>query len=322
MERKEPYVMQEKKKLRVAVIQDSPVIMDKENTLVKVEKLAGKASREGAQFILFPEAFIPCYPRGLSFGAVVGSRTPEGRKDWARYYENSISISGPEVDILKRIAEKTKAYLAIGAIEKEAGSLYCSLLYFSPDGALLARHRKLKPTASERLIWAEGDGSTLSYINTPYGVVSGLICWENYMPLARAAIYRHNPSIYLTPTADHRPGWQSTIQHIALESRSFVLSSNQFIKKSFYPRDLACYSELTEQPEIMSRGGSAIIDPLGNYLAGPVWDKDDILIADLDLAAVIEARFDFDVCGHYARPDVFTLLVNEQPGNDTDPGHL
>lgn len=314
--------MQEKKKLRVAVIQDSPVIMDKVNTLVKVEKLAGKASREGAELILFPEAFIPCYPRGLSFGAVVGSRTPEGRKDWARYYENSISISGPEVDILKRIAEKTKAYLAIGAIEKEAGSLYCSLLYFSPDGALLARHRKLKPTASERLIWAEGDGSTLSYINTPFGVVSGLICWENYMPLARAAIYRHNPSIYLTPTADHRPGWQSTIQHIALESRSFVLSSNQFVKKSSYPIDLACYSELADQPEIMSRGGSAIIDPLGNYLAGPVWDQDDILIADLYLAAVIEARFDFDVCGHYARPDVFTLLVNEQPGRDTDPGHL
>jgi len=308
--------MQEKKKLRVAVIQDSPVIMDKDNTLVKVEKLAGKASREGAELILFPEAFIPCYPRGLSFGAVVGSRTPEGRKDWARYYENSISISGPEVDIIKRIAEKTKAYLAIGAIEKEAGSLYCSLLYFSPDGALLARHRKLKPTASERLIWAEGDGSTLSYINTPFGVVSGLICWENYMPLARAAIYRHNPSIYLTPTADQRPGWQSTIQHIALESRSFVLSSNQFVKKSFYPTDLA------DQPEIMSRGGSAIIDPLGNYLAGPVWDKEDILVADLDLTAVIEARFDFDVCGHYARPDVFTLLVNEQPEKGTTPGHL
>ncbi len=311
-----------KKKLRVAVIQDSPVIMDKENTLVKVEKLAGRASREGAELMLFPEAFIPCYPRGLSFGAVVGSRTPEGRKDWARYYENSISTCGPEVDTLKKIAEKNKAYLAIGVIEKEAGSLYCSLFYFSPDGALLARHRKLKPTASERLIWAEGDGSTLSYINTPYGVVSGLICWENYMPLARAAIYRHNPSIYLTPTADQRPGWQSTIQHIALESRSFVLSSNQFVKKSFYPTDLACYPDLADQPEIMSRGGSAIIDPLGNYLAGPVWDKEDILVADLDLTAVIEARFDFDVCGHYARPDVFTLLVNEQPEKGTTPGHL
>jgi len=314
--------VQKKKKLRVAVVQDSPVIMDKENTLVKVESLAGEASGEGAELILFPEAFIPCYPRGLSFGAVVGSRTPEGRKDWARYYENSISISGPEVDMLKRIAEKNKAYLAIGAIEKEVGSLYCSLFYFSPEGELLARHRKLKPTASERLIWAEGDGSTLSYINTPFGVVSGLICWENYMPLARASIYRHNPSIYLTPTADHRPGWQSTIQHIALESRSFVLSSNQFINKSFYPTDLACYSELADQPEIMSRGGSAIIDPLGNYLAGPVWDKADILVADLDLAAIIEARFDLDVCGHYARPDVFTLLVNEGAGNGTDPGHL
>jgi len=315
-------MVHETKKLRVAVIQDSPVIMDKEKTLFKVEELAGRASKEGADLILFPEAFIPCYPRGLSFGAVVGSRKPEGRKDWARYYENSISINSPEVDMLKGIAEKNKVYLAIGVIEKEAGSLYCSLFYFGPDGALLARHRKLKPTASERLIWAEGDGSTLSYINTPFGVVSGLICWENYMPLARAAIYRHNPSIYLTPTADHRPGWQSTIQHIALESRSFVLSSNQFVKKSSYPTDLACYAELADQPEIMSRGGSAIIDPLGNYLAGPVWDREDILLADLDLNAVIEARFDFDVCGHYSRPDVFTLLVKEQPGKGSDPGKL
>lgn len=297
--------------VRVAVVQAASKIMDKTGTMEKLEKLTHEASEQGAKIILFPEAFIPCYPRGLSFGTVVGSRSPEGRKDWARYYENSIDVPGPDTDLLGELAERNKTYLSIGVMERAGGTIYCTLLYFGPDGSLLAKHRKLKPTGSERLIWGEGDGSTLSAIETPYGVTSGLICWENYMPLARAAIYKKNPSIYLAPTADHREGWQCSMRHIALEARCFVLSCNQFVTKDIYPPDLACFSDLENQPEIMSRGGSTIVDPFGNYVAGPVWDREDTLIADIDLGTVIEARYDFDVTGHYARPDVFTLLVDE-----------
>jgi len=182
--------------VRVAVVQAASVIMDKEGTLKKIEELTLEASERGAKIILFPEAFIPCYPRGLSFGAVVGSRSQAGRKDWGRYYDNSIDVPGPETDFLAELAGRAGAYLSVGVMEREGGTLYCTLLYFGPDGSLLAKHRKLKPTGSERLIWGEGDGSTLSAVATPYGIMSGLICWENYMPLARAAIYGRNPSIY------------------------------------------------------------------------------------------------------------------------------
>lgn len=304
--------------VRVAVVQAGSVVMDKEGTLEKTERLAIEASEKGAKIVLFPEAFIPCYPRGLSFGAVVGSRSPGGRKDFARYYANSVDVPGPETDFLGDLAARTGTYLSIGVIEREGGTLYCTLLYFGPDGALLAKHRKLKPTGSERLIWGEGDGSTLAAVETPYGVMSGLICWENYMPLARAAVYGRNPSIYLAPTADQRDGWQCSMRHIALEGRCFVLSCNQFVTKDMYPSDLACFSDLEQQPEVMSRGGSAIIDPLGNYVAGPLWDKEGILVADLDLEAVVEARYDFDVMGHYGRPDVFTLLIDEEPRNGVE----
>ena len=299
--------------VRAAVVQAAPVIMDKRGTMERIRKLTGEAAEQGARIILFPEAFIPCYPRGLSFGSVVGNRSMGGRKDWARYYDNSIDVPGPETEELGKLAAKSGVYLSIGVMEREGGTLFCTLLYFGPDGSLLAKHRKLKPTGSERLIWGEGDGSTLAAVNTPYGVMSGLICWENYMPLARAAIYGRNPSIYLAPTADQREGWQCSMRHIALEGRCFVLSCNQFVTKDMYPRDLQCFQDLESQPDILCRGGSAIIDPLGSYLAGPSWDREEILCADLDLSAVVEARYDFDVTGHYARPDVFTLLVNGEP---------
>ena len=304
--------------VRVAVVQAAPAVMDREGTLAKIVQLAEGACEKGARIILFPEAFIPCYPRGLSFGSVVGSRSAAGRKDWGRYYDNSIDVPGPDTDFLGGLAARTGAYIAIGVMERAGGTIYCTLLYFGPDGSLLAKHRKLKPTGSERLIWGEGDGSTLAAVETPYGVMSGLICWENYMPLARAAIYGKNPSIYLAPTADQREGWQCSMRHIALEGRCFVLSCNQFVTKDMYPRDLACFSDLEGQPDVLCRGGSAIIDPLGNYVAGPVWDREETLIADLDLGAVIEARYDFDVMGHYARPDVFTLIVDDEERSGLD----
>lgn len=300
--------------VRVAVVQAAPVIMDRQATVEKVVDLAQQAKEKGAKLVLFPEAFIPAYPRGLTFGTAVGSRSDKGRQDWHRYYENAVAIPSEVIRVLGDAACKAKVYLSIGVIEKEeyTGTLYCTTLYFGPDGRLLGKHRKLKPTASERLIWGEGDGSTLTVIDTPYGKMGGLICWENYMPLARMAMYSKGVNIYLAPTADSRESWQCTIRHIALEGRCFVLGCNQFVTKDMYPQDLACYDELESAPEVMCRGGSAIISPMGEYLAGPVYDKEEILVADLDLSLIVKSKFDFDVVGHYARPDVFQLIINEE----------
>ncbi|MBF0548673.1 MAG: carbon-nitrogen hydrolase family protein [Candidatus Riflebacteria bacterium] len=308
--------MSTNKIVRTAVVQAAPIIMDREQTVDKAVSLAREAASKGAKIVIFPEAFIPAYPRGLTFGTRIGARTEEGRKDWARYWENSVLVPGPTTDILGEVARQTEIYLVMGIIERESegnqSTIFCTIIYFGPDGTLLGKHRKLKPTGSELLIWGEGDGSTLSAVDTPYGRMGGLICWENYMPLARAAMYEEGLNFYLTPTADSREEWQSTIRHIALESRCFVLNCNQFVTKAMYPTNLACYNELESCPDIMCRGGSAIISPMGQYLAGPVWDKEVILLADLDLNQIPQSRFDLDVTGHYSRPDVFQLTVDKR----------
>jgi nitrilase len=195
--------------------------------------------------------------------------------------------------------------------EGRNGSLYCTTLFFDPSGNLTAKHRKLKPTGLERFVWGEGDGSTLSVVDTPYGKMGSLICWENYMPLARTAMYSKGVTLYLAPTADSREEWQCTIRHIALEGRCFVFSCNQFVTKDMYPTDLCYYDDLKSQPEIMCPGGSAIVDPLGKYVVEPVYNREEILIADLDLDLVVQSRLDFDAVGHYARPDVFELIIHE-----------
>jgi nitrilase len=303
--------------VKVAVVQATPILFDREATLQKACRLIDEAAGQGARLILFPEAFIPAYPRGLGFGTVVGSRSPAGRKTWQRYWANAVEVPGPATEELGKAAREAGAYLAIGVIERESqygrGTLYCTLLYFGPDGRLLAKHRKLKPTAGERLIWGEGDGSTLTVIDTEFGKMGGLICWENYMPLARMAMYAKGVDIYLAPTADARDTWQATLRHIACEGRCFVLGCNQFVTKSAYPKDLEGLEDLEDQPEVICRGGSAIISPLGEILAGPLYDQEGMLFADLDLAEVVRAKFDFDVVGHYARSDVFQLRINEEP---------
>ena len=252
----------------------------------------------------------------MSFGAVVGSRTPTGRRLWARYWANSVPVPGPTTKALGEMARRASAYLAVGVIEQEdefgRGTLYCTLLYFGPDGALLGKHRKLMPTAAERVIWGQGDGSTLTVLDTEIGRIGGLICWENYMPLARMALYAKGVQIYLAPTADARETWQGTLRHIACEGRCFVLGCNQFVAKSHLPASLEGLEELADAPDILCRGGSAIVSPLGDVIAGPLYDREGILYADLDLEQVIEGKFDFDVAGHYARPDVFRLAVDEQ----------
>lgn len=310
-------MIEQNKYLKVAVVQSAPVLFDREATVQKACDLIEQAAAQDAQFVLFPEAYIPAYPRGLAFGTVVGSRSPVGRKVWQRYWENTVEVPGPTTQILAAAAKKAQVYLAMGIIERDmqrsTGTLYCTLLYFGPNGRLLGKHQKLKPTAGERLIWGEGDGSTLTVIETEIGNIGGLICWENYMPLARMAIYDKGVDIYLAPTADARDTWQATLRHIACEGRCFVLGCNQYMTKDMYPDDLKDLKELEEQPEIMCRGGSAIISPMGKVIAGPLYDREGILFAELDLGAVARSKFDFDVVGHYARPDVFQLRVNEKP---------
>ena len=305
------------KSVCAAVVQAASVLFDREACVEKACRLVAEAATGGAQLVVFPEAFIPAYPRGLSFGTVIGRRSEPGRRTWLRYWENAVDVPGPVTERLGAAAREANALLTIGVIEREGtfgrGTLYCTLLTFGPDGSLLGKHRKLKPTAAERTIWGEGDGSTLTVVETAYGRVGGLLCWENYMPLARMALYAKGVEIYLAPTADDRNTWQATLRHIACEGRCFVIGCNQFVTKSMYPADLEGIEDLADQPEVVCRGGSAIVSPMGQVIAGPLYGEEGILRAELGLAEVGASKFDFDVVGHYARPDVFQLTVNETP---------
>jgi nitrilase len=296
---------------RVAVVQAAPVVFDRAATLAKVQKLASDAAAGGAGLVLFPEAFISGYPRGISFGTVIGDRTPEGRDHFRRYWESSIDVPGPELDQLVVVAAELGIYMVIGVVEREGGTLYCTALFVSPDG-YMGKHRKVMPTAAERLVWGFGDASTLPVFDTPFGRLGAVICWENYMPLLRMAMYSKGIQIYCIPTADGRETWLSTVRHIALEGRCFVLSANQFTRLSDFPADIN--NQLASKPDdIVCFGGSCIVGPMGNVLAGPDFSGESILFADLDLADVARAKYDFDVTGHYARPDLFHLEINEHP---------
>lgn len=296
-----------------AVVQAAPILFDRAATLAKTCDLIRQAAATGAELVLFPEAFIPAYPRGFHFGMVVGSRNEAGRQLWQRYWENAVAVPGDTTEALGRAAREAGLHLAIGVIERAGGTLYCSLLFFGPDGRLLGKHRKLKPTGAERLVWGEGDGSTLRVYDTALGKLGGLICWENYMPLARVALYNQGIDLYLAPTADARESWQATVQHIALEGRCFVLGCNQFVTRAMVPPGLTTIEALADGPEVMSRGGSVIISPLGEVLAGPLWDAEGILTAEIDPGLLIRSKLDFDAVGHYARPDVLRLWLNDLP---------
>jgi nitrilase len=278
----------------VAVVQAGSILFDTGASIAKAERLLGEA--EGARLVVFPEAFIGGYPKGHDFGARVGSRTPEGRKLFRRYYEGAIDVPGPATERLGEAARAAGAWVVIGVIERDAGTLYCTALFFGPDGLLAGKHRKLMPTAMERLIWGFGDGSTLPAIETGFGKVGAVICWENYMPLLRTAMYRKGVQFYCAPTVDDRESWPGTMRHIALEGRCFVLSACQ-------------YTSAAEGESI--RGGSVIVSPLGKVLAGPCYDGECVLRAEVDPGEIAEGKFDLDVVGHYARPDVFRLEVNE-----------
>lgn len=295
----------------VAVVQAASVAFDRERTLQKVHALAGDAARKGARLVVFPEAFVSAYPRGLDFGAVVGSRSEEGREAFRRYWESSVDVPGPAVDALGRTARAHDIHLVIGVVERSGGTLYCTVLFFAPDGSYLGKHRKIMPTASERLVWGFGDGSTMPVFDTPLGRIGAVICWENYLPLMRAAMYAKGIQLYCAPTADPRDSWLASMRHIAVEGRCFVLACNQFQRRRDFPADYGARSG--DDPDaILCRGGSCIVDPFGNYLAGPHLEGEAILAAEVDLAQIVRGKFDLDVVGHYARPDIFQLTVDER----------
>jgi nitrilase len=285
--------------VRVAVVQAGSIPFEREATLAKAEQLVAEAAGTGARLAVFPEAFVGGYPKGADFGARVGSRTPEGRKLFRRYFDGAIDVPGPETDRLGEAARAHAMWLVIGVIERDGGTLYCTALFFAPDGRLAGKHRKLMPTAMERLIWGFGDGSTLPAIETGFGKLGAVICWENYMPLLRAAMYAKGVQFYCAPTVDDRETWPGTMRHIALEGRCFVLSACQYSKPAGGPE-----SEWI-------KGGSLIVSPLGRILAGPYYDGEGVLSAEVDTGEIAEGKFDLDVTGHYARPDVFRLAVNE-----------
>lgn len=297
--------------VRAAVVQTAPVVFDREATLEKVERHVAQARADGAELVVFPEAFVSAYPKGLNFGAVVGARTPAGREDFRRYHDSAVDVPGPAVGRLGEIARDNGVHLVIGVIERDGGTLYCTVLFFAPDGRMLGKHRKLMPTAAERLVWGYGDGSTLPVFETPLGRLGAVICWENYMPMLRMAMYAKGIQLYCAPTADDRDTWLPSMQHVAMEGRCFVLSACQVLLRADCPADYA--ASQGNDPDIMlMRGGSCIIGPLGQVLAGPVFNQSQILHAQLDMGEIARGKYDFDVVGHYARPDVFRLSVNER----------
>jgi nitrilase len=291
------------KPVTVACAQVEPVAFDRAATLDKVATVAAEAAANEASLVLFPETFIPVYPSSRWVRELVGGGN--GKPIFARLARESVEIPGPHSDRLGTIAREHRIRLAVGVNERAGGTLYNSLLVYSPDGELELHHRKLVPTNHERLVWGMGDGTGLAAIRTELGRVGGLICWENLMPLARAALYESGVEVYLAPTADDTEQWHDSLRHIARESRSFVLSCCVFQRASSYPDDVP----LAEGGELVGRGGSAIVGPDGAYLAGPLWDEEGIIYAELDPERLYEERQRFDAAGHYSRPDVLRLQV-------------
>src|SRR6266850_1106338 len=298
-------------KFIAAVVQSAPVVFDASATLDKIRELTADAAKTGATLVVFPEAFLSAYPKGLDFGARVGMRSAEGRDTFRRYFESAIDVPGPATEFLAETAKTCHVYLVLGVIERELGTLYCTVLFFAPNGALLGKHRKVMPTAMERFIWGCGDGSTLPVFDTPLGKLGAVICWENYMPLLRTAMYAKGIQLYCAPTADDRDTWLSSMQHVALEGRCFVLTACQHLRRGDCPPDYAAVQG--NDPEtVILRGGSAIVGPLGQVLAGPLFNQNGVLTAEIDLGELARSKYDFDVVGHYARPDIFQLHVNEK----------
>ena len=278
-------------------------------TLAQILSFETVIAEAGADLVVLPEAVLGGYPKGEWFGTRLGYRLPEGREAFARYHAGAIDLPGPETAELAGLSQRTGASLVVGVIERDGGTLYCTALFFTPAEGLVAKHRKLMPTGTERLIWGQGDGSTLPVIETGAGRVGTAICWENHMPQLRLAMYAKGIDIWAAPTVDERDIWQCSMRHIAHEGRCFVVSACQ-VQPSPAALGLDLPGWDTDRPLI--RGGSLIVDPLGEVLAGPLFNETGLISATIDIGAIVRGRYDFDVVGHYARPDIFSLTVDER----------
>lgn len=294
----------------VAALQIGSLPSGKAATLDLILSYESAIIEAGATLVVLPEAVLGGYPKGEIFGTRLGYRLPEGRDAFAAYFANAIDVPGPETEALADLSERTGATLVVGVIERDGSSLYCSALFFDPEQGLIGKHRKLMPTGTERLIWAQGDGSTLTTVNTQAGTAGAAICWENHMPLLRTAMYAKGVEIWCAPTVDERDVWQASMRHIAHEGRCFVVSACQ-IQAS--PAELGIEVADWDSNRPLIRGGSLIVGPLGEVLAGPMREQSGLLTAQVDTTQLVQARYDFDVVGHYSRPDVFELTVDERP---------
>ena len=306
------------KTCRIAVVQSEPILFDPEaGTQAVVDRIDTIAAEHPSDLIVFPELLIPGYPHGMTFGYVVGTRLPGSREEWGRHAAASVLVDGPEMALVGQAAARAGAWVSLGISERHPvnGTLYNTNVVFAPDGHIDAIHRKLKPTGSERLVWGDAQDHYFPVSQTPWGPMGTLICWENYMPLARVALYQKGVTLYLAPNTNDNPEWQATLQHIAIEGRCYVVNCAPYIRRTDYPLDQLVFPEEVERlPEVVYRGGSCVVDPKGHYVAGaePLWDEPGVLYAELDLDEVASAKWEFDPVGHYARPDVLDLRVNDR----------
>jgi nitrilase len=302
-------------RITVACVQAEPVVLDREATIDRLAERTAEAAAAGARLVVFPEAFVPAYPSSVWAKALAGWGDPKAKAAFALLARESVAVPGPAADRLAEVARTHDVWLVTGVTEIDParpGTLYNTLLGHGPDGSLVLHHRKLVPTNHERLVWGPGDGSGLRAVETPIGRIGGLICWENYMPLARFALYESGVEIYVASTADDGDAWQATLVHLAREARAFVVSPSHFQRAASYPDDFPLRDHI-EGLDVIGRGGSAILGPDGAYLAGPLYDEEGILLAELDPARLFEERQRFDPAGHYHRPDVLSLAVREPP---------
>lgn len=282
-------------------------------TIEKILSYEAELIEKKVELVLLPEATIGGYPKGSTFGTYLGYRLQSGREDFARYHKEAIAIPGPEITTLEGFSSRINAIVAVGVIEKDGTTLYCTLVYIDPKLGYVGKHRKLLPTATERLVWGQGDGSTLyAAESSDLGKIGGGICWENYMPLLRASFYAKGINIYVAPTVDEREIWRSLIRTISTEGRLFSISAVQFLPK---PEEIGLTLPSWEANRNTINGGSLIVNPYGDIIAGPLLGKEGLLTAEIDLDTIVEARYDFDLNGHYSRNDVFQLTVDERPKN-------
>jgi nitrilase len=293
----------------VAALQIGSSPRGKAKTLEHILSFEDQIRARGARLVVMPEALLGGYPKGEIFGTHLGYRLPEGREAFARYYDNAIDVPGEETQALAECSTRCNASIVIGVIERDGNTLYCTALFFNPGEGLVAKHRKLMPTGTERLIWGQGDGSTLPTVKTDAGVAGTAICWENHMPLLRTAMYAKGVQIWCAPTVDERDIWQCSMRHIAHEGRCFVISACQ-VQPS--PAQLGVKVPHWDDERPLINGGSLIVGPLGDVLAGPLRGEEGLVVAEIDTDELTRARYDFDVVGHYARPDVFSLSVDER----------